>query len=242
MFLVEDRRLGIGRLVFTYEDPRKDGYLGPVEADVTLDYDMERVHRWPDGAGAPEVCVGRAPGDAKAYKVFGRADQLLAEGYRRVEGEPVVFGSWAAYARLWPTPDRLTDEQWLDHLDEVDEEARRRARRSDAPDEPASAARDDVASWVARKHLLVDSGVREVWYLPQGAPADEIRLIEVNDRVGGVAGKAAALDFGLAVEGAAYRLCVADVSREQLGRIRQDPSLLPAGWDLADAVVRGRRG
>src|SRR5207245_5534241 len=43
MFLVEHHRYGATYLVFTYEDPQKDGYKGNVEEGISLDYDMEAV-------------------------------------------------------------------------------------------------------------------------------------------------------------------------------------------------------
>ena len=69
MFLVEDQRGGTTYLVFTYEDPRKDEYTGPVTERVTLDYDMETVHSWSDGHARPEACVGRSKDDPKHYQV-----------------------------------------------------------------------------------------------------------------------------------------------------------------------------
>src|SRR5947209_2826741 len=59
VFLVEDKRHGTTYLVFTWEDPRKDGYSGAVIDDVSLDYDMEAVHSWPNGHPRPEACVGQ---------------------------------------------------------------------------------------------------------------------------------------------------------------------------------------
>jgi len=94
---------------------------------------------------------------------------------------------------------------------------------------------------VAKKHLLVDSGIREVWYLPRAAAADEIRLLELNDRFAGNGGKTEAIDFGLDVEGAQFRLFVADITSEQFDRIKEDPSRLPAGWSLDDSRT-WRRG
>ena len=70
MFLLQDNRHGVINLVFTWEDPRKSGYKGDFVEDVSLDYDMEMVHRWLDGEPRPEACVGRAPDNPKHYKVF----------------------------------------------------------------------------------------------------------------------------------------------------------------------------
>ena len=100
MFLVEVRHHGTTQLVFTWEDPRNDGYKGSVIEDVDLDYNMDAVHRWPDGQPRPEAAVGRAPGDPKHYKVFLYGSQVRAEGYQPIPGKAVVFGSWSDYLQL----------------------------------------------------------------------------------------------------------------------------------------------
>ncbi|HEV3167861.1 MAG TPA: hypothetical protein VGZ22_27920, partial [Isosphaeraceae bacterium] len=86
-----------------------------------------------------------------------------------------------------------------------------------------------------------DNGVREVWYLPQGAPADEIRFLEVSDRLAGNGSKVEPIEFGLDIEGAAFHLFVADITSERLEQIKKDPSLLPPGWSLDGKVTWGRR-
>jgi hypothetical protein len=120
---------------------------------------------------------------------------------------------------------------------------KRRGRGTSAPqaDEPASSARDDVAAWIARTRFVADGGIREVWYLPREAPPDEIRLLEVNDRF--VANEACvdAMDFGLNVEGAPFRLSIADVSSDQLEQIKHDPAQLPPGWSLDGSQIWRRR-
>ncbi len=244
MFLVEDRRHGTTHLVFTSEDPRKDGYKGEVIEGVSLDYDMQAVHSWPDGHRRPEASVGRAGDDPKHYKVFKYDSERQSAGYQPVAGTALVFVSWSDYIKLNPDPEyleKLDEERWYERLDEYDEAARGRRRHPQEPDAPANGSRDEVAAWVAKKHLLADSGIREVWYLPRGAPADEIRFVEVNDRLAGVASKAEAIDFGLDIEGARFRLFVADVTSEQLEQIKRDPSRLPPGWILGENRV-WRRG
>ena len=98
-----------------------------------------------------------------------------------------------------------------------------------------------MAAWIAKKHFLADSGIREVWYLPLGAPADEIRFLELNDVSPSVETKPDAIDFGLDIEGVRFRLVVADITSEQLEQIKQDPSHLPSGWSL-DGKRSWRRG
>ena len=100
--------------------------------------------------------------------------------------------------------------------------------------------RDEVAQWVARQHMGADGAIHQVWYLPSGAPANEIRLLEASDRYGGFA-NIKPIDFGLDVDGAKYTLLVADVTSEQLEKIKSDSSILPTGWSVASSVVWGRR-
>jgi len=69
VYFVKDRRHGKTLCIFTWIDPQRDGYTGPLEADVSLDYDLLKVHEWPDGAPVPDVCLGRKPG-TKEFKVF----------------------------------------------------------------------------------------------------------------------------------------------------------------------------
>jgi len=233
MFLVKDSRHGATYLVFTWEDPRQWGFDGHVEEDVQLDYDLFTVHRWPDGSGQPEACAGRNPDDSKHFKVFRNNAERDSEGYQPEDGAPVVLGSWMDYLKLFH-PEDLPDEEWYRQLDRYDEASRLRRQRAEMPAQPTSGSRDEVAAWVARKHLIADSAIREVWYLPREAPPEEIRLLELNDRLAGAESKTEAIDFGLDVEGARFRLFVADVTSDELDQIKRDPSRLPPGWSLDD--------
>src|SRR5438552_3032243 len=100
MFLVEDNRDGATYVVFTWKNPRKDGYAGNVTEGVGLDYDMEEVHSWADGEDCPEAVVGRANDDPKRYKVFKYRRELQSAGYQPVPGTAVVFSSWADYLKV----------------------------------------------------------------------------------------------------------------------------------------------
>lgn len=244
MFLVEDKRHGANYLVFTVEDPRKAGFNGAIVEGVTLDYDLGAVHSWPDGQEAPNVSVGQSASDPKHFKVFRTPFDRDREGYSPVSGTALQFGSWKEYARLHlipPDPDQFDDEVWYDYLDKVDDDASRRRQRQSEILPPLAHDRDTVAAWVAKKHLVADNSIREVWYLPNGASPDEIRLLELNDRLGTLNSDANAIDFGLDVNGARFRLLVADISSEQLDRIKKGRSNLPTGWSLADNQVWGRR-
>jgi hypothetical protein len=244
VFLINDKRHGANFLVFTFEDPRKEGYKGDVDENVHLEYDISEVHKCPDGAPAPEACLGKDRTDPKRYKVFKYYRDLREAGYEQVNGTPVVFASWKDYSRLQqipPDPEQTEDEEWYAYLDKLDEDSRRRRKRIKAPDAPAGKSRDEVAAWVARQHLLADSGIREVWYLPQGAPADEIRFLELNDRFAANGSKVEAIDFGLDIDGTRFRLLVADITSEQLEEIKSDPSRLPTGWSLDRNTIWRRK-
>jgi hypothetical protein len=240
VFLVEDKRHGMTNLVFTWEDPRRVGYKGNVVEGVSLDYDMEAVHSWPDGHASPEACVGRDPDNPSHYKVFRYGSDRHEARFQPVQGTAAVFGSWRDYLKLYHAED-LPEEDWYQELDRFDEASRLRRQRAPEPDPPMGKSRDEVAAWVAKKHLLVDSGIREVWYLPRGAPPEEIRLLELSDRLAGTESKAEAIDFGLDVEGARFCLFVADITSDQLDQIKKDPSRLPSGWSL-DESRTWRRG
>ena len=245
MYLVKDIRHGSIFLVFTEEDPRNAGYKGEVIEDVCLDYDMAHVHSWPDGSERPIACPARSRKDPKEYKVFKyRSELQQQQDYEAVEGMLCVFGSWVDYVKFHlvpPDPVQTEDEEWYDYLDKLDEDSRVRARNSRSLAAPTNGNRDEVAAWVAKKHFITDTAIREIWYLPQGSPPEEIRFLELNDRLAGTASDVQAMDFGLDIEGASFRLLVADITSEQIHEIKKNPVRLPSGWSLDGGLV-WRRG
>jgi hypothetical protein len=232
-------------LVFTHKDPFKDGYQGELQKDVRLDYNMEQVHIWRDGEDAPEVCVGRRKSDPSSYKVFKYESELRANpDYDPVMGNPLVFGSWSDYSKLRltpPDPVQTPPQSWYEYHDKLDEASREWRKLHKVPASPRDGSRDAVAEWLAERHLIADSGIREVFYLPSGASSNEIRLLEVNDQFAGDESRVKPIDFGLDVDGAPFQLLVADVTSDQLEQIRKDQSRLPAGWSLEQNRV-WRRG
>lgn len=240
MFLVRHYYYGVVNLVFTWRDPRADGYQGEVIEVEELDYNMEQVHAWPDGAKPPEACVGRKP-DSETYKVFRYSSDRNREGYDPVEGIPLVVGSWFDYLKLRPDVREMDEEDYFQFLDDIDDAARERNRRPEPPDEPTSTQRDDVAAWVARKHLVTDPSIREVWYLPENAPEKDIRLLEVSERAPLNGESVDTLAYGLALDKARYRLVIADVTGEQLEQIQKYVGDLPEGWSLENAKHWKRR-
>ena len=147
-----------------------------------------------------------------------------------------------------PVIDQLVEE--LTQLGDADfvtviEHARRRrlAQQPPAPERPREFDREALAEWYARRHLNVDPTIREVIYLPGGAPANEIRLIEVN-ALSTVPDESSveALDFGVDADlPGAHRLFVADVTPAQWDRVRAGALALPNGWELANGRLFGRR-
>ncbi|MGO9598931.1 MAG: hypothetical protein ACLP7Q_13160 [Isosphaeraceae bacterium] len=115
-------------------------------------------------------------------------------------------------------------------------------RRRDLADR-AELARPDLgttpsqfAKWLALRHMETDAAIERVVYLPAGAPAGEIRLLEVNrflhppedDLI-------EPLDFTPESFNLPFTVLVADVTRDQWERIQRDVGLLPKGWDLKDS-------
>ncbi len=89
-----------------------------------------------------------------------------------------------------PTPEQIAqmaevlgDNDWLEFLDQLDADSRRRRQRQAEPEPPNGQDRDEVAAWIARSHFLADSAIRQVWYLPEAAPPNEIRFLEVKGAI-----------------------------------------------------------
>jgi hypothetical protein len=144
-------------------------------------------------------------------------------------------------AELARQVEELDKEQGFEFLDALDQVSRRRRQRREDPSGPTGTSRDEVAAWVAKQHLLVDVSVQEIWYLPMGAPADEIRFLELNNRHALPSDQVQPVTFDLDIERAWLTLSVADVTTEILEQIERDPSILPGSWSLEGKQV-WRRG
>lgn len=217
MYLVRVQRPSGTHLVFTHEDPQKRGFGGHIEKDVTLVYDMEKLYSWREGQPPPdEPCLGRSRDDPKHYVVFRNANECESANYQEVPGRPLVFGTWLEYEKIRPVPEYSDSERWFHYLDEIDEEHLHRRAHQPVEQTPSGTDRHAVAAWLAKTHFFADSKIREVWFLPKGSPPDEIRLLELNDRLENGDSQLAPIDFALDIEGAPFRLYVADVSSEQL--------------------------
>jgi hypothetical protein len=244
MFLVRDERFRAPFLVFTYKDPRMDGYKGSVEEDVIVENDRPITDCWENGEDLPEDVVGRDPANPKHYKIFRYTKDLEQANYALVPGMPFKITSWLDFMKVRlvpPDPEQVDEEDWYNYLDKVDDEARRLQKRSPWPETPKDSSRDAVAEWLAKQHFITDPTIREIWYLPQGAQADEIRFLELSERLIGNEERVEPFDFGVDALGAHYRLFVGDVSGDQIERIRRDPGVLPKGWSIDGHIVWRRR-
>src|SRR4051812_47525030 len=92
---------------------------------------------------------------------------------------------------------------------------------------PATFDRDSVATTYARRHAAADPAIRAIYYLPTGAPANEIRLVEVNEAIVGTAAPEP-IDFGVDYgTPEAHKLIVFDVTPEQWEEIKAKTLDLP---------------
>jgi hypothetical protein len=102
--------------------------------------------------------------------------------------------------------------------------------------------RESMAAFYAKRHKDTDPGIREIYYLPNGAPANEIRFVEVNEAISSRAAPDP-IDFGVdAGSPNEHKLIVFDVTPEQWEEIRQGSLSLPEGWTLegSQAISGGR--
>lgn len=252
MYLVQDRLLGQDIYVFTHTDPRDEGFQGAVAEDVGLEYDMDDVDHWPSGGRRPRPQLGFERKDPKTFKVFRTREQLEASDFEFVQAStPIVVYSWSDYQRiLHPNSEELqervpamTSDEWFDHLEETDSQRRIAWKRNSIAPPETNSSNEQIAEWVASRHMGADGAIDQVWYLPTGSPPNEIRLLEVNSRYSGDREKVEAMDIGLDVGGKKFRLLVADVSGQNLERIKADPvRSLPKDWGLDKVRIWNRKG
>ncbi len=92
--------------------------------------------------------------------------------------------------------------------------------------------RDTRAAFYAKRHTEVDPGIRAIYYLPVGAPSNEIRLVEVNELIRSIASPEP-IDFGVDAGTAnMHKLVVLDVTPVQWEEIQANTRSLPEGWTL----------
>src|SRR5438874_13651894 len=100
---------------------------------------------------------------------------------------------------------------------------------------PATFDRDTIAANYAKRHKQTDPAIRAIHYLPNGAPPNEIRLVEVNEAIT-TAGNPEPIDFGVdAGTDNEHKLIVFDVTPEQWEAIQAGTLALPLGWSAKDS-------
>lgn len=99
LFLFIDRKNSIPVNVFFYTDPREDGCKGEVETGVKLDYDFDRLTKWPQGSARPMQVLGRDPKNTNYFKVFKYDSELREAGFVLMSGGVLVLNQWSEYER-----------------------------------------------------------------------------------------------------------------------------------------------
>jgi hypothetical protein len=160
------------------------------------------------------------------------------------QGRPAKEAGLPTPAELARIAESYDEEDWFEFLDQMDDVYRRRRDRGDEPDPPVDASRETIAEWKAKGHLFVDRTIRQILFLPKDAPPNEIRLIEVNDRLSGPDlgnGPIGTMNFPLGIDGDRFVLSVADVNSDELEAIKAGRLLMPPGWTLDDHKIFHRR-
>ena len=104
--------------------------------------------------------------------------------------------------------------------------------------------RDSAARSYAARHFKLDAGVRDVYYLPAGAPDREIRLVEVNELIAErQEDPLEPIDFGVDIgRPDGHSLIVLDITPGQWDRIQAGHLRLPPDWSREGAVLFARAG
>ena len=100
--------------------------------------------------------------------------------------------------------------------------------------------REALAQNYANLHFDVDEGVREIHFLPQGAPPREIRLLEVNSLVAEIQNPEP-IDFGVDMGPDRHVLVVLDITPHQWDLLQKGLQPMPAGWSLKGKKLLKRR-
>ena len=135
---------------------------------------------------------------------------------------------------LVPTLANLPRREYAELIKQVDDQRRQAAERESREHRPRNGmSKEEFAAWIARQHFAIDKGLTQILYLPAGAPAEEVRLLEVNSLASlPENGPVEAVDFMPDIEGVLYSLFVADVTPRQFEAIMNHQHPLPRGWQL----------
>jgi hypothetical protein len=82
--------------VFTAEDPRKDGFDGPVQEGVRLEV-PDNLQHFPPGVTAPHPCLAVSETDPRHYRVFKYRNECRPAGFRPVTLLYDVEPTWSKY-------------------------------------------------------------------------------------------------------------------------------------------------
>jgi hypothetical protein len=97
--------------------------------------------------------------------------------------------------------------------------------------------RDALADWYANRHFETDNGVAEIHYLPENAPAREIRFLEINTLITEMT-ELEPIDFGVDIgSDNSHTLYVLDTTPAQWSAIQAGHLKLPDGWSLENSQV-----
>lgn len=102
------------------------------------------------------------------------------------------------------------------------------------------ATREQVNEFV-QHHFRVEPELRQVLWIGGGsepAPDAPVKLLEVNAATPAT-GSVEVFAFAPTAD-VPFRTEIAEITPEELERLRSDASLLPGGWDLGSAVVFDR--
>ena len=132
----------------------------------------------------------------------------------------------------------LPRKEYSNLINKVDAERRKAFEHREREAGPrADMSEAEFAQWIGRQHFYVDKGICQVFYLPVGAPAGEVRLLEVNElAIIPEEAQIWAIDFLPEIDGINYSLLVADVTPRQLEGIRNGLIPLPLGWTMEGAI------
>lgn len=135
---------------------------------------------------------------------------------------------------LVPLLSTMPRREYADLIWRVDSQRRRAAEREAQKYRPRNEmSKDEFVDWIAALHFAVDKGLSRIVYFPGGAPAEEVRLLEVNVLAHLPENATVeALDFLLDIEGVDFTLFGADVTPRQYEDIMEGKLALPKGWQM----------
>ena len=135
---------------------------------------------------------------------------------------------------LVPLLSKMPRHEYADLIWQVDSQRRQAAEREAQKYRPRNEmSKDEFVDWIAAQHFAIDKGLTRIVYFPGGAPAEEVRLLEVNvlARLPEDA-PIEALDFMPDIEGVDFTLFVAYVTLRQFEAVMKGELDLPKGWQM----------